>query len=293
MLDSGTVGALVLVFLLGVSVGAGFASWKLRPRETRVGKDWWAEWLQGISTEMAGAVVTAIFLTFILGIIQNGETQRATVADEKDQLILQMGSAANEVAIEAVRQLNEKHWLNDGTLHNANLTGANLNDAGLQSGDFTDAVLNSATLQRADLNQATLVGTHLQGADLRNANLENANLTNAQMQRANLQQASLAGANLSGADLTDAVIDMFSLKGANLTGAILQGVNMRQADLENTVLTGADLRGAILVGVDLTGKDLSNAQIDDTTIFGASTILPDGTNWRPGTDMTKFTQGGN
>jgi len=55
---------------------------------------------------------------------------------------------------------------------------------------------------------------------------------------------------------------------ARLTGADLSEANLRGANLLDASLRGALLRGAL---------------------FDERTTLPDGTNWKPGTNMGKFT----
>jgi len=118
-------------------------------------------------------------------------------------------------------------------------------------------------LQDGSLKGARLVATNLQGADLVSANLEEANL-----RLANLSNASLSSVNL----------DAANLMGANLTNASLSFSNLRNADLTHSNLNGTKLWYTILAGAKF-----SNTQMDENT------FLPDGTNWTPDTDMTRFT----
>ena len=55
------------------------------------------------------------------------------------------------------------------------------------------------------------------------------------------------------------------------------------ANLEGVSLEFADLRGALPVFANLKGAVLEGARLDENT------RLPDGTNWTPGADMTRFT----
>lgn len=171
-------------------------------------RDWWSSWLQGISTEMAGAIVTAILLGLVVGIVQDREAEDAL----QGQLIREMGGPDNGFARRAARELRAREWLTDGTLKNANLDAANLEDAQLFG-----ASLVAVSLTGADLEGANFTNADINGADLRNANLSEAslkftNLQNAVLRRTNLQAAEffgcdLTGANLIAADLTDAVFN--------------------------------------------------------------------------------------
>jgi len=107
----------------------------------------------------------------------------------KSYLVREAGSAANFVAVEAVRKLHTSGWLagKDGALVGAKLAGADLVSANLRK-----ANLEGANLKYADLNGANLAGANLKGANVVGANLEG---------------ASLEGSNLEGAELTYAKFD--------------------------------------------------------------------------------------
>ena len=113
------------------------------------------------------------------------------VRDEqaRKDLILQMGSPTNSVAIEAVRALRAQGVLQDGTLEGVNLSGADLRHT-----DLSDACLRGADL--SNLN--------LQDANLTNANFENSLMKNSKLRRANLEGTNLENVDLTGADLQDA-----------------------------------------------------------------------------------------
>jgi uncharacterized protein YjbI with pentapeptide repeats len=122
-----------------------------------------------------------------------------------------------------------------------------------------------------------LIRTDLSSVDLSQLDLTGAFLSEANLSQANLNGAFLKGAELSGAILTDASLVNTHMFGADLT----------DASLVNTHMLGADLRRANLRGANLNGADLRRALLSDKTILD-ETILPDGSNWTPGTDLTKF-----
>lgn len=98
-----------------------------------------------------------------------------------------------------------------------------------------------------------------------------------------LRGAYLSGANLEGADLQD----------ANLQNTLLIAANLENAHLLNTNLRGAHLGRANLRSANLLGTNLFDANLEDTTLGGATldthTMLPDGTYWKPDTDLKRFT----
>lgn len=100
------------------------------------------------------------------------------------QLVLEMGSKNNNVALRAVNSLRELGHLSDGTLEMAKLRGANLEDAKLSYANLRGAFLGWANLKGAflvgaDLQKVILWSANLQGANLEKANIEGAVLENA------------------------------------------------------------------------------------------------------------------
>lgn len=165
----------------------------------------------------------------------------------------------------------------------ADFSGADLSQARLNGADLTDADLRDADLRDAHLGwylMDRLVGaTILRDADLTHVDLTRASLYGAQLQDANLSDASLAGADLNGASLTRA-----RLIRADLTGADLSWYTAGNY-IAPTYLDGADLAGA-----DLTGANLLYVEGLETATFTRETVLPDGTKWKPGTDLSRFTR---
>jgi len=181
----------------------------------------WSGLLLNLGTELAGGAVTFILLEEILG----GRKRKA-------ELIREMGSPDNGIALRAVNELSAHGWLTDGSLRKVNLPLADL---------------RGASFWTADLQEAFLLGAKLQRTPMFRANLQKADLS-----LANLQEAILAGANLKGAIMWDANLELAEL---------VAGVYMGMKDNPETW----------------------EAEFDETT------ILPDGTNWTPDTDMERFT----
>ena len=93
-----------------------------------------------------------------------------------------------------------------------------------------------------------------------------------------LSGANWQGAKLRDADLQEALLAAANLQGADLFRTNLQGTHFWRANLRDTNLTAANLQDAILQEANLTGA-----------IFSDASVLPDGTTWKPGTDMARFT----
>jgi hypothetical protein len=130
----------------------------------------------------------------------------------KEDLISQMGSSDNATALNAVRALNRRGWLKDGSLRNQIFTGANLQNAELEKADLRGAKLNHANLQEANFIEADLRGADLGGTRFekltqkspRAATFWFANLENAIFGSATLIDVEFGGANLKSVDFRDA-----------------------------------------------------------------------------------------
>lgn len=199
-------GLLVIVTVFGSTAEYGFFNFP------RLFLDMWANW----SAELASIVITVLVIDSL--------HHRRAVAQEKDDLILQMGSPDHAFALEAVRKLRSRGW------------GFGL-DRSLQRKTFTsahllDARLEDVNLQHAWLFAAILENTLLIGANLQSAHFQRANLAGANLSRANLEQAVLIET-----DMQNAYFEKTDLRGANLQDANLKGcVSFNQALLDATTI---------------------------------------------------------
>jgi hypothetical protein len=103
-----------------------------------------------------------------------------------------------------------------------------------------------------------------------------------------LTDGSLRGVFLAGANLEGAILAWANLQGAILAWANLQWAALQEANLQAAILAWANLQGAILAGANLQWAALQEANLQGTT-FNEKTTLPDGTEWTPDTDLTRFT----
>ena len=123
---------------------------------------------------------------------------------------------------------------------------------------------------------------------LRKADLESANLFEAHLMQADLTETNLSEANLAYADLLVARLRRTNMTNADLSNTLMFDADIRNADLELANLCGSELGFADLSDAILVNADLSNATMQNAT-FSPNTLLPDGSNWTPDTDMARFT----
>jgi hypothetical protein len=181
------------IFLLLISILIGFLN--LYPENWEfadVIKDYYAN----VSTELIGIAITVLLIDALYEYRQNLQL--------KEQLIREMRSPDNGIALRAVEELRAHKWLFDGSLkgaslRKANLAGCNMKEAKLDGADFTGANLKNASFREASMELVTLSGANLEGAFLRGAKLYQAGVSGAILKNAILTSADLEGADFSGA----------------------------------------------------------------------------------------------
>jgi hypothetical protein len=130
----------------------------------------------------------------------------------KLELLDKLWIGDNELALEAVKEMQIHGWLCNGSLEGIALCQANL-----QGADLT-----KANLSNVDLHQA-----HLENTDLRMTNLRGAKLVRVRLNNADLAHADLSGTDLYKADLSEAqnLTDEQLSKVHRLWGAIMPDGN--------------------------------------------------------------------
>ncbi len=88
----------------------------------------------------------------MLALIRSGWGRKTD--DTRADLIAQLGSLNNRLALDAAADLRARGWLADGSLDGASLRGANLAGADLAGADLRGVDLSGANLQNADLQGA-------------------------------------------------------------------------------------------------------------------------------------------
>jgi uncharacterized protein YjbI with pentapeptide repeats len=204
-----------------------------------------------IGTELAGIVITVL----IIDRLNNRRSKR----QEKEALILQMGSPSNIVAVEAARilRLHEWGWNEDRSLTGKLFPFADLTGASLSWCNLSEARLDHALLSQADLRYANLRGAGLSKANLESVFFLGANLENADLRGANLTKASFGSYVPEGVNFTLlSFLDKVGRKNLDKDRpdkVNLRNANFSDADLQNTDFMSADLTGANLAGANLTG----------------------------------------
>lgn len=271
--------AAFVVFLLGTAISiVGYIDQHQGPFTLeRLIEDFYAN----ASTELWSIAITVL----IIERLEEGRRNRQRQQDEERQqveetrkrkhdLLISLGSNVNATALDAAWRLHKAGWLSDGTASGQYLQSANLRKAPLEDADLSDSDLRKAEMTRARLARAKFDRSDLRGVMADMVDAMNVNFRGAKMRRCHLSGARLLQADFSGADLRKAVLHKAILIEADLGGANLAGAN----------LCGADLSKANLIGVRFEDAKVEPAFFDERT------RLPDGSRWRPDTDMTKFTK---
>lgn len=164
----------MLVFLI-FSFILGRLSWRRRVARDEDKRGWWADWQQGMSTEMTGALVATLLFGLALSYLQDRDA-KTTLQREytRARLIYDMGSLDHAEALHAVERLRVQEWLTNRTLKDKVFIRANLREADLHAAYLRGASFENATLAGADLTGANLLGTIFTGADLSQARLDGA-----------------------------------------------------------------------------------------------------------------------
>lgn len=200
----------------------------------------------GFATNIYTEVLSIVVTVFVL----NTFAKRREVHQLQQQLIRNAASTSNEIAKDAIHQMDKSSLLigEKGLLQGQRLWNANLN------------------------------GAYMPGANLKNADLSYSNMSNAYLFETDMRSAYLEGVDFTKAELF----------GAKFSGAYLGHAKLIEAHLESADLSDTDLEEVDFSGADLTNAFMYKALLSDT-IFNEHTILPDGTHWTPATDMDEFT----
>ena len=165
--------AALLLGLLGVLVGVGgytyhhcdCQSW---PNLVAGWEQEFEDFYANISASLVTITITVLTIDWL--------NERRADQQLKAQLIREMGSTDNGIALRAVRELRAHGWLEDGSLRGAYLFRANLQNAELRLADLRGSNLHAANLQEANLYGADLRDADLLDIDLRGAYLSHVNL---------------------------------------------------------------------------------------------------------------------
>jgi uncharacterized protein YjbI with pentapeptide repeats len=223
-----------------------------------------------VSTMLLGVILTAWILNFIiqrreeqlLGFLEGQRQQQEAKQLEREQemlraqLVREIASGDAGLAMRALRELDARGWLTDGTLANVYFAGANLPEAKLGWANLSGAYLSRVNLERADLSWANLGG----------ANLNEARLIRATLNLTNLSEANLRGANLSLANLAEANLSSAILDGVVASGATLIEADLNKAHAERGIFSGANLNGAEIVEADFTFANLERANLSGANL---------------------------
>lgn len=240
-----------------------------------------------VFTESLGVVFTIV----VLGAWNTRQNKK----DLQKRLVREAGSRDNSTAVSAVDWMREEGWL----------TGL---EKLLSEKTFKNANLQNADFSGADLTKTGFVQCNCQNANFDNTNLEKGGFVGGRANGARFSGANLIGVRFSGTFFREARFINANMAGAVFERAELSGAYMYNANLEGSHIDGAtSLKGAILYGANLANVEfpmyvhinwakhmvrqranregiLSKSELfesDYTAIFDETTMLPDGSYWKP------------
>jgi hypothetical protein len=205
--------------------------------------------LLNLGTEFVGAAATYYLFELVIERRERREAEKEATETRKKQLIAEMGSRVNDVAVAAAEELVRQDWQVTYLMETADLAGANLSGAWLVT----------FNLRQTNLEYANLKGASLMGANLMDADLDSAILEGAMLSAANLSRASLEHANLKDASLTWSKLKYASLRGADMSGASLERSNVSNEQLKEALT----LAGAILPDGTQLSEDNWEAEFEE------------------------------
>lgn len=217
--------------------------------------------LLNLGTELIGAALLYIILDVVIGRVEAVESEQQAEQARQQQLREEMSSRVPDVAKRAAEQLRQSDAWFDGSLRGIRLDRS----------DFSGANLAYASMREAQVSEVNFTETILTRVDFKESTFESCNFKRAQLTGTFFRRSQMPRCNFSQAKCQD----------ADFRGCIL-----RHTDFSRALALGADFRGA-----DLSGATLRGMEISDKTRFDDATTLPDGTPYRPGLDMTLYTEG--
>ena len=152
------------------------------------------ELVPNLIPELLSIVITVLIIDTLY--------KKRSDSEVKKILISQLQSRNNAVATNALKEIDARGWLSDGTLKKAFLISTNLDGNSLSGGDLREVALSFSSLKDTSWFETDLEGAFLNGVDLRNATLS-MHATGSHYAEANLRDVTLANSNLMGAIVRD------------------------------------------------------------------------------------------
>ena len=225
-------------------------------------------------TELAGVIVTILFVNTFL----YSQSEKRRERDLIEKMLREARSPETVVSGNALHEIEEyisrsaDYSFYDGK----NFGNANWENVRLFR-SMRKAVLDRTKIKDSDLGHTDLSGASLGWVELDNVQMTQAVLGHSYMHRIRMKNVNLYHSDLSHVYMTSAELEEVSLCNANLKNANLHWAEFRCVDLTNADLSHANLSGASLLWSDLSGAT-----------FSEQTIMPDDSNWKPSTDILKF-----
>ena len=151
--------------------------------------------LPNIVTDLLGVALTVFVIDTMYRLRSDAERKRV--------LIKKLGSKNNDIATEALHEIDAEGWLLDGSLRNAFLLSCNLNGSSFTGADLQQVSFGFASLRATTWFEADLTGAYLDFADFTGATFAMKADIPGRYAEADLTRASMHNANLTGAVIRD------------------------------------------------------------------------------------------
>ena len=149
--------------------------------------------LPNVITDLFGVAITVLLIDTIYRVRSDSELKKV--------LVSKLGSKNGTVATEALKEIEARGWLHDGTLYKAFLLSASLDGNSFMGADMRRAHLSFSSLQQTTWLETDLQGAFFDYVDLRKAQFYM--YSDGNLLQADISGASFANANLTGATFRD------------------------------------------------------------------------------------------
>ena len=143
-----------------------------------------------IVTELGGIAVTILVVDFFY--------RKQSLNERRSQLIRELGSTHNVIALRSLSELRAQGWLSDGSLKNAFFEYSDLRDANLSGANLSGSWLYSINLEKSNLHRVNFENVSMLDVNLSNANMAKANLKG-------LNYSSILSKKINGVDTREVV----------------------------------------------------------------------------------------
>lgn len=175
-----------VVFWLGLLA----AFWLVLGAVTKPRGQGWEEWTSELAVGLASGVIAALLTFLLIDLMlarqRDAENREAHERERLESLLARLRAGGLEENRGVLEELRSAGWLKNGSLREADFSGANLEGMDFGSASLQRAIFEGASLRRASLTNADVSGARFARADLRGTRFDGAITTGADFKMANM-----------------------------------------------------------------------------------------------------------